>query len=278
MIERTRLAPTPSGYLHLGNAVNLALVALLARAQDGIVALRIDDMDAPRYRADYVDDIFDALAWLGVPWHEGPRDRPDLEENHSLRHRTDLYRHRLEEMIARGLPAYACRCSRQDLRQAGSLSCVSDCRSGDVPFVAGSTALRVRIPADTQVTVAGRTFGLLDEFGDVVVWRRDDLPAYHLASLHEDLSMAITDVIRGEDLWPSSALQAWLARFATPAGLDRARFWHHPLVTAPDGMKLSKSQLAQGPLPRTESLREQVWALAEGYRSRLAPGHVTSVT
>jgi glutamyl/glutaminyl-tRNA synthetase len=248
----TRFAPTPSGYLHAGNAVNALLVAWLARANDGAVAVRIDDMDAARYRSQYVDDVFDVLAWLGVEWQLGPTSSAEFDEQYSLRRRTEYYRSELRAAADRGLELYACRCSRSQLIRPPTGGCPGGCREAGHAFVVGESAIRAHVPGD-----------VCPEMGDVVLWRRDDLPAYHLASVIEDRDLGVTHVVRGDDLRPSTAIQLHLARYLDAASFTAARFVHHGLLTDETGAKLSKSVLTAsstraGPLLRTSVTRESV--------------------
>lgn len=247
----TRFAPTPSGYLHLGNAVNAQLVAWLAQGHGGTVALRIDDLDAPRFRTEYLRDIFSLLQWLEIPWQVGPADETDFEARHSLRLRTDRYRAELRAARDRGLELYACRCSRSQLTGPPTGGCPGGCRDAGHAHTAGETAIRARIPEDVA-----------PEIGDVVLWRRDDLPAYHLASVIEDRDLSVTHVVRGEDLRASTAIQLHLAPFLDAPSFARARVIHHRLLTDATGAKLSKSTSVSapgaGPLPRTPDVREAI--------------------
>jgi glutamyl/glutaminyl-tRNA synthetase len=240
---RTRMAPTPSGFLHIGNAANLLITSWLA--QGGVLALRIDDMDTARTRPEYVQDIFDVTHWLGIDWAIGPRDAPDHASTFALALHTERYRAGLQQLVDSGLQVFACTCSRTDL--AGSRSCVADCRSAARPVVPGESALRAVLP-DVEVEVDGARINLRDAHGDVVLWRRDDLPAYHLVTVLEDRDLGTTDVVRGMDLLDSSALHVWLAARLHAAPI---RYRHHGLVPGPMGMKLSKSQGTISPLPRT---------------------------
>ncbi|MFN8170461.1 MAG: glutamate--tRNA ligase family protein [Candidatus Nanopelagicales bacterium] len=259
----TRFAPTPSGFLHRGNAVNALLVSWLATAARGTVALRIDDMDAPRLRAAYVDDVFAVLAWLDIDWQVGPRDRTDLETQWSSRLRLGRYRTALEHAVSAGLPVYACTCSRSQQRGPATGGCAGGCRARGVRHEPGSTALRVALPVDTVVTVGDRSVRPADRLGDFVIWRRDDLPAYQLTSVVDDHDLAVTDVVRGIDLLDSTAAQLFLAPFLGAGTFATARFWHHGLVVEADGTKLSKSQQSGGdPLPRTEDERRTIHRLA----------------
>lgn len=244
---RTRIAPTPSGYLHEGNAVNFLLVSWLARAQGGVVVLRIDDVDRDRYRREYVDDIFGVLEWLDIAVDEGPSSTSEFEQSYSQQSHDAVYRSALATLIASPIiETFACACSRQDV--ASGKPC--ECRSRGVQLAPNESALRVRVPADHGE--------LLTSMGDFVVWRRDDRAAYQLASVVEDESLAITHIVRGDDLRPSTLAQ----RFIAPAlGADHfvnAVVLHHPLVTDPSGAKLSKSQARGGPMVRTPALRARI--------------------
>lgn len=249
------MAPTPSGFLHIGNAANLLITSWLART--GLLALRVDDMDAVRTRSEYVQDIFDVIEWLGIPWSEGPRDAADQQANYTMSKRTEHYRAGLRQLMDAGVEVFACACSRTDL--GGRLVCVGDCRSVAGEFVPGRTALRATLP-DVRVEVDGARIDLRREHGDVVLWRRDDLPAYHLVTVLEDRQLGTTDVVRGIDLLPSSALHLWLAEHLE--GARSIRYAHHALVRGPMGMKLSKSQGVSSPLPRTEENLDVVLRLA----------------
>ena len=257
---RTRIAPTPSGYLHEGNAVNILLVRWLADDLGASVALRIDDLDPDRCRPAYVQDVFEVLTWLEVAWDSGPVDADDFHAHHSLQGRQQAYWTEAMRLVGSG-HAYACTCSRRE----GSGSCVADCRLQGHALQSGHSALRLAIPPGTVIEVDGTAIDLRADMGDPIIWRRDGLAAYHLASVIEDRDHGITHVVRGEDLRSSSALHVYLGGLI---GIDGSvDYRHHPLVEDIDGRKLSKSQLRTGPMPRTEQMRDRVHAAA----SRLAP-------
>ncbi len=256
-MPRTRIAPTPSGYLHAGNAVNFLLVTWLARSVDADVVLRIDDMDAERYRREYVDDIFAVLQWLGIAWHHGPSGTADFEANYSLRDKADSTWSELLAGQRRGLDVYACTCSRRD--HATGRLCT--CRSAAAPLTRpreGTHALRVHVPAGVQVQQDGEVVDLHAAMGDFVVWRRDDQPAYQLASVIADRDLGITHVVRGRDLLESTAAQRFIAPALDASTFADAVFIHHGLLTGLGGEKLSKSQLAVGPMERTNAGRSRI--------------------
>lgn len=218
---RTRIAPTPSGYLHLGNLVNFVLTANFARDNDLHLALRIDDEDVSRVRPEYEADISRVLTWLEIT---------PMETMHT--NNPDRYRPFLQQ-----LQTYVCRCARNS----------TDCRcsGAEFPYEAGVSAVKTHL--------AG---------AEVVVWRREDIPSYHLVNVVEDHEMRITHVIRGEDLRPSSSLHRALA---LTLGFTPPTYLHHSLVTDGRGTKLSKSTLRSGaPLQLDEPLRVHVDRLAQG--------------
>jgi glutamyl/glutaminyl-tRNA synthetase len=116
---KTRIAPTPSGFLHEGNAFAFILTAALAQVYGASILLRVDDLDNDRKRPEYVDDLFQTLHWLGVDWKEGPTDANDLEQRWSQMHRIPLYEAALERLREKGL-VYACGCSRKELSELKS--------------------------------------------------------------------------------------------------------------------------------------------------------------
>ena len=254
----TRFAPTPSGYLHVGNAANALLVTWLAAPADGTVALRIDDMDATRARPEFVNDIFDTLAWLDIPWTIGPRDATDFVAHFSMASSVEYYRRELYAALARGLDAYACSCSRAQLSAAPTGGCPSGCRTRDLPLEPGKTALRLHVPVGTAVPVGDHVVHVDEVMGDFVLWRRDDLPSYHLASVIGDRDLGTTHLVRGADLLESTAAQHLLAsHLEAPSMLD-ATYLFHDLITDADGAKLSKSTVTTGPLTRDDTTREAV--------------------
>lgn len=259
----TRFAPTPSGYLHEGNAANALLVSWLAARLGARVALRIDDLDAARLRQAYVDDIFETLEWLGVQWDLGPTGPHDPGSGGTPGDRIAHYREALDSAAAAGLQVYACRCSRRMLDGPATGGCPGGCRSAALEFVAGETALRAHVPIGTSITIDDTVIDVADTSGDVVLWRRDDLPAYHLASIVDDRDLAVTHIVRGRDLLEATALQRHLAPFLDAPGVASAVYVHHDLVTDAAGNKLSKSQLDRGaPLARTAAERERIADLA----------------
>lgn len=241
----TRIAPTPSGFLHEGNRLNFQTTAQLASGWGARIVLRIDDADAARYRSEFVDDIFATLRELDIEWHVGPRDRDDFEAHWSQRRKTVYYRDQLNQAIGAGLDVYACSCSRSAQRGPAVGGCAGGCRDRGLALEPGATSLRAAIPADTVVTFTGGSARVGARMGDVVLWRRDDLPAYQLVSLVEDRDMHVTHIVRGADLMDSTGVQVYLARWFDAANVAQAEYVHHDLVADASGAKLSKSQIAR---------------------------------
>jgi glutamyl-tRNA synthetase len=237
---RSRLAPTPSGFLHLGNGVNFLHIWLLVRQAGGVLKLRIDDLDGDRCRPEYIEDIFRQLDWLGLDWDEGPSGPDDFSRYHSQRLRMERYREVLEGLRQRAR-LFACTCSRKEIqRRSPDGLYPGTCRHLTHRSGASHT-LRIRVEPDAVLEVASQTIDLCRELGDFVVWRRDDRPAYQLASLVDDLDDRINLIVRGEDLRISTGAQLYLAAKLGRDELARTSFIHHPLLFGPDGRKLSKS-------------------------------------
>ena len=246
----SRLAPTPSGYLHLGNALNFLITWSFVRSHHGRLILRIDDADSTRARPQYVEDIFRTLEWLGIDWDDGPSGPDDFYARHSQCARTEMYRAAMAGLTR----AYNCDCSRSLIRATfGSTIYGGTCRDKGLPFAKGETARRILV--DRPVLVDGEAFDLFRAMGDFVLWTRDDTPAYQLVSLVPDESSGVTHIFRGEDLFTSTAAQKYLAEELCYASFLGAEVFHHELLYAPDGGKLAKSQ---GSTPLTALRRSGV--------------------
>ena len=245
--RRTRIAPTPSGYLHLGNACSFKLTADLARRTGAKILLRIDDLDQDRVEERYVEDIFDTLNFLDIPWDEGPRDRMDFEDSWSQLHRMPLYRKALEDLRQQGI-LFACACSRTQIaRESTGGEYPGTCRDKGLSLDLPDVSWRVRTDAGRELTMqqldAPVFKGVLDKsVKDFVVRKKDGSPAYQLTSLVDDLHFGVDLIVRGQDLWSSTLAQLYLAELL-PGGkaFAGAIFHHHPLFTNADGSKLSKS-------------------------------------
>jgi len=244
---RGRLAPSPTGYLHLGHARTFWVAQQRARAAQGELFLRNDDLDRARCRPEFVAAMREDLRWFGFTWRE-----PVITQSERL----PLYRAALAQLHAAGL-IYPCHRSRKDVLAAASAP--HDADENDEPLYPPE----FRPPADTPLPPLtdpvrinwrfrvpdGETLAFTDghcgdqravagrDFGDFLVWRKDDLPSYQLASVVDDAALGITEIVRGADLIKSTFRQLLLFR---ALGYDAPAFYHCPLVTDEHGARLAK--------------------------------------
>lgn len=257
---RGRLAPSPTGLLHLGHARTFWIAQERARAHRGTLVLRNEDLDSSRCKAAFVSAMLEDLSWFGLEWEEGP-DRGGPFAPYSQSERRGFYHAALEQLRAGGF-IYRCVCSRQDVLRAAQAPHAGD----DEPIYpgtcrpqpnaqgerTGSSGLnrtsgarinwRFRVPDGEAVEFSDGCCGLQrfvagKDFGDFIVWRHDDVPAYQLAVVVDDSAMQITEVVRGQDLLRSTARQLLLYR---ALGLQEPAFYHCPLVTDEQGVRLAK--------------------------------------
>lgn len=247
----SRLAPTPSGFLHQGNALNFILTWAVVRSLGGVLHLRIDDLDALRTKDAYVEHIFRVLEWLGLDWDEGPTSVGEFEKKFALPHRMEHYERAKETLWAHPL-TYACACSRKEiLAQSPRGIYPFTCKEKHLLLKPFDTALRLHV----DVSLCEEAHVVAKEMGDFVLWRKEGLPAYQLASLVDDTRMGVTLVVRGEDLRLSSLAQRYLAHVMGVSSFLDATIAHHPLLRDASGAKLSKSQHAC-PVELTTSPRD----------------------
>ncbi|MGX5817705.1 glutamate--tRNA ligase family protein [Chitinophaga lutea] len=259
--SKTRIAPTPSGYLHLGNAYSFALTAALAELYGARILLRIDDLDRDRMRPAYVADVFDTLHFLGISWHEGPAGAnafPDWSQTQRLPHYTAL----LQQLRDDGR-LFACNCSRTMLKGAAYSGA---CRDKHLPLDQPDVAWRLRTDARAPVrvrTLSGTTETFLPAaMQDFIVRKKDGFPAYQLASVADDLHFGIDLIVRGQDLWDSTLAQLYLAQLLPGNRFPETVFHHHPLLMESGDKKLSKSDGATSIryLHESGATREDVWS------------------
>ena len=251
---KTRFAPTPSGLLHIGNGASFVATWALARAWNAKILLRIDDLDAARMRPEYVEDIFRTIDWLGIDYDEGATSVTDFMKHHSQIHRLDLYQNALENgrKTAENSPflpkIYACDCSRRQIRidtEGGVYrgTCLSKNLSLDAANA--ETAWRIHVASPTEVTVTDifsgkKTIDLATAMGDFVMRQKNKMPSYQVASVIDDVHFGVNMVVRGADLWDSTAAQYFIAPFLGAESFHNTRFFHHALLTE-NNQKLSKS-------------------------------------
>ena len=288
---RGRIAPSPTGFLHIGHAMTFWRAQERARAAAGNLILRIEDLDVARCREEFRKAAAEDLEWFGLRWEEGP-DIGGAHAPYRQSERRTFYRDAWERLHAGGF-IYPCRCSRKDVlassfaphdeneepvypgtcRPSGSATGISSTQEPGSSLSAkpspetSDSHWRFQVPdgetlrfidgrMGEQVAVAGK------DFGDFVVWRRDNVPAYQLAVVVDDGAMDISEVVRGEDLLLSTFRQLLLYR---ALGLTPPEFYHTPLVTDDQGQRLAKRHAAL-------SLRElrQSGVKAEEIRARFA--------
>ncbi len=271
---RGRLAPSPTGYLHLGHARTFLIAAQRAQEFGGELIFRNEDLDRERCRPEYVSAMYEDLHWTGLRWTEGP-DCGGPYPPYSQSQRRDLYLNTWRALRDGGL-LYPCTCSRKELALAATAPNDSDdepiypgkCRERtDAAFWDSPAGVnwRFRIPDGEKISFADQhlgqqTFIAGRDFGDFVVWRRDDVPAYQLAVVADDHAMRITEVVRGADLLKSTARQLLLYR---ALGLAAPEFYHCDLVRDEAGVRLAKRHDALS----IRRLRESGWT-AEQVRER----------
>ncbi len=255
MNYRGRLAPTPTGLLHLGHAATFHTVA--ERARGGTLVLRIEDLDPLRCKPEFADAAIEDLTWLGLRWQEGPFFQSARRDVHLA-----VWR-RLRD----GGFIYPCRRSRKDVTAAALAphgeepifppewrTPVEEAKRWDTP---AGVNWRFRVPDGERLAFSDGNLGLVErtalrDFGDFLVWNRDDVPAYELAVVADDIAMQITEVVRGEDLLTSTARQLLVYR---ALGVAPPAFFHCPLVRDAEGRRLAKRDDALS----LRTLREQGW-------------------
>lgn len=244
---RGRFAPSPSGYMHLGNLMSMLLAWLDARSLGGGIVFRMEDLDPARSREEYARAMADDLRWLGLDWDEGYPDAAFCQSR-----RTNIYEEAFEALKAQGL-VYPCYCSRAERLAAsaphpGEEHFDPGCRcahfdEGDrkaMEALGRKTAWKIRVP-DRNILIHDEHYGPLEqnlarEGGDFILRRSDGVYAYQLAVTVDDALMGVNRVVRGRDLLSSSPRQAWLMELW---GAPVPAYAHGPLLLTGKG-KMSK--------------------------------------
>jgi glutamyl/glutaminyl-tRNA synthetase len=262
-VYRGRLAPSPTGYLHLGHARTFWIAQQRALAAGGTLVLRNEDLDPHRSQPHFYHAMIEDLRWLGLEWEEGP-DVGGRSGPYSQSERHSLYRGAWRRLLDAGW-LYPCRCSRKDLAMAMQAPHDDEgiypgtCRPAAGQTIAASQPSganwRFRVPEGQAIEFDDRHFGPQrsvagQDFGDFLVWRRDHLPSYQLAVVVDDAAMQITEVVRGADLLKSTARQILLAQ---ALGLPSPAWYHCDLLRDDQGQRLAKRHDALS----LRTLREQ---------------------
>ena len=273
---RGRLAPSPTGYLHVGHARTFWTAWQRARDAGGALIMRMEDLDPERSQPAYAEAALEDLRWLGIRWHEGP-DRGGSRGPYVQSKRRSFYFDAWRKLLQGGF-LFPCKCSRKDLQaaagaphenagrstaalRASKVEALDDeplypgtCRGEPwrAPQLPGPTGVdherpegtnwRFRVPDGEAIEFEDQNLGLQRfvagaDFGDFVVWRRDGIPSYQLACVADDTAMGITEVVRGADLLKSTARQILLYR---ALGLEPPQWFHCRLVVDHNGRRLAK--------------------------------------
>lgn len=237
---RGRIAPSPTGLLHLGHARTFATAQERCRSAGGILVYRNDDLDGPRCRPEFAKAAMEDLLWFGLDWDEGP---------YSQSERMSLYIDAFEKLRAGGW-LFPCRCSRKEIAAALSAPHAGDeeppypgtCRDCSADVERAGVNWRFRVPDGREISFHDGHFGPQKatagrDFGDILVWRKDDFPSYQLACVVDDALMQITEVVRGADLMTSTFRQILIFE---ALGYPVPAFYHCPLVTDENGVRLAK--------------------------------------
>lgn len=250
MIYRGRIAPSPTGYLHLGHARTFWTAYQRAIQLNGTLIFRNEDLDPQRSKGIYAHAMLDDLRWLGMEWQEGP-DVGGPHAPYEQSQRRSFYLRDWKRLLNGGF-IYPCTCSRKEL----SLSAQAPHEGDEEPIYPGTCRAKLGVKQETPAGVnwrfrvpdgeairftdrnrGERTYVAGRDFGDFVVWRRDDVPAYQLAVVTDDCDMQINEVVRGEDLLVSTARQLLLF-----SALHRKApaYFHCPLLRNAAGERLAK--------------------------------------
>ena len=239
MTCRTRFAPSPTGYLHIGGARTALYCLLEARQRGGQFILRIEDTDRERSTDEAVQAILDGMNWLGLDHDEGP---------YYQTLRMDRYRQAAEDLMKAG-KAYRCYCSRERLDALREEAMAKGekprydgfCRERTEPEPGVTPVIRFRNPDSGSVVFNDKVRGRIEwsntELDDLIIWRSDDHPTYNFAVVVDDIDMKITDVIRGDDHINNTPRQI---NIYEALGAKLPSFAHLPMIHGQDGTKLSK--------------------------------------
>tara|TARA_B100000035_G_scaffold127169_1_gene108191 strand:- start:3842 stop:4654 length:813 start_codon:yes stop_codon:yes gene_type:complete len=247
-----RLAPTPSGYLHEGNIRTFQVAMQRARDAQGVLFLRMDDLDSARCKQEYFDACVEDLRSAGLSWDKLP-DMQKAKGIYRQSYRMQFYEEVLQKLIKTGL-IYPCNRTRSEIRKAGIKSHFGeeylfpekwrgryDNQTGDHNPIHQNwriTTNRSELITFRDGRLGELNFEMGKDFSDFLVWRKDGIPAYELATVVDDHLMGITEIVRGEDLLVSSARQCLLF---DSLNWHRPKFFHCSLSVGNDGTKLSKS-------------------------------------
>ncbi|KPK34167.1 MAG: glutamyl-Q tRNA(Asp) ligase [Nitrospira bacterium SG8_35_1] len=236
---RVRFAPSPTGYLHIGGARTALFNWLFARHNKGTFVLRIEDTDRERSTDEYIEAIIEGMKWLGLDWDEGPVRQTD---------RFDVYKKYVDKLLEEG-KAYYCYCSPEELeanrkeamKQGRSLKYSGKCRGLQEPVPGIDPVVRFRMPQQGSTYVDDMVKGHVvfenEQLDDLIIQRSDGTPTYNLTVVVDDVDMAITHVVRGDDHLNNTPRQVQLYE---ALGYETPKFAHLPMILGSDKARLSK--------------------------------------
>ncbi len=254
---RTRFAPSPTGFLHIGGARTTLFNWLFARHHKGDFVLRIEDTDEVRSTEDSVTAILDSIRWMGMDWDEGPSDLTQSRGPYGpyfQMQRLEIYRKYLDQLLKEG-KAYRCYCSKEELdamrrlaqlekrppRYDGRCRRLTDKQRGELETAGKKFSVRFKMPADGATMVPDLIRGAVSFENklqqDLVIWKTSDGPTYNFACVVDDHLMEISHVIRGDEHLSNTPSQIQIYE---ALGWSLPRFAHLSMIMGPDGTKLSK--------------------------------------
>lgn len=248
----SRLAPSPSGYLHLGNAWSFVICWLICRSMNGELILRIDDLDPERSRSNFINSIIEDLHWLGLDWDKGPEQ--ECGNFYFQSRRSHFYNTALEQLQSMG-KLYPCFCSRRELRMLANAPHLGECEKGQ-PCPCSSLSIeqvKEKLSEGRKFALKFKTDSLMLSFhdliygrkeysctdygGDFALKRSDGVFSYQLASAVDDALMGVNLVVRGNDLLESCPRQILILK---NLGYEIPQFAHLPLILDHKGERLAK--------------------------------------
>lgn len=236
----SRYAPTPSGYLHIGNIYNFLMTLAHVKRHQGQIWLRIDDGDQTRVRDEYLEDIFSVLSWLDLTYDEGPTSIKDLNQNFSQRFLFEKIKNDLAEMP---FELFSCHCSRKEINQNSPTGIYpGTCYQKTELLFSDQYNIRLKtnVITDHYYISDKMDYKLGNENHDLILWKKDQSPSYQILSLYHDQLIGTNCIIRGVDLLESTAIQMMLSE-KLGHQFHLAYIYHHDLLTEKDGTKISKS-------------------------------------
>ncbi|MBN7816543.1 glutamate--tRNA ligase family protein [Algoriphagus pacificus] len=246
-LKLTRIAPTPSGFLHLGNLYSFLLTKALAEKHQAKILLRIDDLDRDRYRQEYVQDIFDTLDFMEIGYDLGPKTIKEFESEWSQIHRMNSYLDALDKLRDAKV-LFACDCTRKRIQQLDSSGYyLGYCLDRRIPLERPETAWRFNTFYTDFIKMKSypdqeKAYTLPEDGAFFIVRKKDRLPAYQLTSVVDDIHYGVDFIVRGTDLLSSSLDQLVVAEALENKEFSQIIFHHHALLKGPNKTKLSKSE------------------------------------